>query len=165
MAELDQDGGNGKSPKKLIIIILAAVILLAAGGGVTFFLMKGDSSSGEETEHAEEGAEAPVEKLYFDMGKPIIVDFPKGGTVQHGRINISMLVEGAETIEVLKKNEPMIRNNLLMLIGAQDATNLNTREGKENLRTAMLESVTAVLEKMEGKGQVDEIFFTSFVMQ
>jgi len=167
MAELEQEGGEGKkSPKKLIIIIVAAVILLAVGGGVTFFLMKGDSSEGEKVEHVDEDeAAAHAEKLYFDMSKPIVVDFPKGATVKHGRITVSILVEGAETIEVLKKNEPMMRNNLLMLIGAQDPANLNTREGKEMLAKAMLDDVTAVLIKMAGKGQVKEIFFTSFVMQ
>ncbi|MGZ4956512.1 MAG: flagellar basal body-associated FliL family protein [Methylobacter sp.] len=167
MAELEQEGGEGKkSPKKLIMIIVAAVILLAVGGGITFFLMKGDSSKGEKVEHVDEDeAAAHAEKLYFDMSKPIVVDFPKGATVKHGRITVSILVEGAETIEVLKKNEPMMRNNLLMLIGAQDPANLNTREGKEMLAKAMLDDVTAVLIKMAGKGQVKEIFFTSFVMQ
>jgi flagellar FliL protein len=58
-----------------------------------------------------------------------------------------------------------MRNNLLMLIGAQDPASLNTREGKELLGKAMLDDVTAVLVKMAGKGKVNEIFFTSFVMQ
>lgn len=166
MSELDQEGGDRKkSLIKLIIMIVAAVILLAVGGGVTFFLVKGDSSKEAKVEHADKEAEVHVEKLYFDMAKPIVVDFPAGSAVKHGRITVSMLVEGAETIEVLKKNEPMIRNNLLMLIGAQDATNLNTLEGKEMLRKAMLDDVTAVIVKMSGKGKVEEIFFTSFVMQ
>jgi len=164
MAEFEQEGGAGKSPKKLIIMIVAAVILLAAGGGATFFLMKGNSSKGDAAEHAE-GEKEHIEKLYFDMGKPIVVDFPAGSAVQHGRITLSILVEGAETIEVLKKNEPMIRNNLLMLISAQDAASLNTREGKEMLRKAIMDDVSAVLTKMAGKGRVTEIFFTSFVMQ
>jgi flagellar FliL protein len=160
MAELEQESGDAKkSPKKLIMMIVAALILVAAGGGVTFFLMKG-----EKAEHVDEAA-VHAEKLYFDMSKPIVVDFPKGAAVQHGRITVSMLVEGAETIAVLKKNEPMIRNNLLMLIGAQAPESLNTREGKELLGKAMLDDVTAVLVKMAGNGKVDEIFFTSFVMQ
>ncbi len=167
MAELEQEGGEGKkSPKKLIIIIAAVVLLLAGGGGGAYFLMKGESSKGGKAEHAEEHESAiPVEKLYFDISKPLVIDFPKGSAVQHGRITISMLVDGAETAEVLKKNEPMIQNNLLMLIGAQDSSVLNTREGKESLRKAMLDDVTAVLTKMAGKGKVDEIFFTSFVMK
>ncbi|TRX00488.1 flagellar basal body-associated FliL family protein [Candidatus Methylobacter oryzae] len=166
MAERGQEGGEAKgSSKKLIIMIVAAVILLAAGGGVTFFLMKGDSAKTEkEAEHHEEPVHA--EMLYFDMSnKPIVVDFPQGAAAKHGRITLSVLVEGAETIEVLKKNEPMIRNNLLMLVGAQDPASLNTREGKEMLSKAMLDDISAVVVKMAGKGRVKEIFFTSFVMQ
>ncbi|MGZ5007155.1 MAG: flagellar basal body-associated FliL family protein [Methylobacter sp.] len=166
MAELDQDGEQGKkSIKKLIIMIVAAVILLAAGGGVTFFLMKGDSAKSEKVEHVDEAASAHAENLYFDMSKPIVVDFPQGAAVKHGRITASIWVEGAETIDVLKQNEPMIQNNLLMLIGAMDPASLNTHEGKEMLGKAMLDSVNAVLVKMAGKGQVKQIFFTSFVMQ
>ncbi len=167
MAELEQEDGEAKkSPKKLIIMIAAAVILLAVGGGVTFFFMKGSSSNGEKVEHAEEDeSAASAEKLYFDMSKPLVVDFPKGSVAEHGRITVSMLVEGAENVGILKANEPMIRNNLLMLISAQDAANLNTGEGKEALRKAMLDEVTSVLVKMAGKGEVKEIFFTSFVMK
>ena len=149
--------------KTLIIIIVGAVVLLAAGGGATFFLMKGDSP---KTEHVEEPT-VSVEKLYFDMSKPLVIDFPHGSPVQHGRITISMLAEDAGTIAVLKKNEPMIQNNLLMMIGAQDSSVLNTHEGKEQLSKAILDNVNAVLEKMEGRGHshVEAIFFTSFVMQ
>jgi flagellar FliL protein len=161
-----EEGEERKPPKKLIIIIAVTVILLVVGGGVTFYLMKGDSSKGEKAEHvAEDEAAAHSEKLYFDISKPIVVDFPKGSEAKHGRITLSMLAEGAETIEALKKNEPMIRNNLLMLISAQDSSVLKTGEGKEILRKAILDDVTAVLVKMAGKGKVDEIFFTSFVMQ
>ncbi len=153
-----EDGSGGKSVKTLIIMIVAAVVLVAAGGGATFFFMKGQVGKEEKVEHV-------VEKLYFDMGKPLVANFPDGAVAQHGRITLSMLAEGAETIEVLKKNEPMIRNNLLMLVGGQDVANLNTREGKEMLRKAMLDNVNDVLKKMAGKGRVEEIFFTSFVMQ
>lgn len=160
MSEQKQEDGEKKSPKKLIIIIVAVVILLAGGGGA-FFFMKGGAPEGE---HVEESA-VPVEKLYFDMSKPLVVDFPKGSAAKHGRITLSMLAEGAETIAVLKKNEPMIQNNLLMLIGAQDSSALNSRDGKDVLRKAMLDDINAVLKKMAGKGQVEELFFTSFVMQ
>jgi len=167
MAELEQeDGEKKKSPKKLIIIIVAVAILLAMSGGAAYFFMKGDSAKGEKVEHVDkDGSAVPAENFYFDMSKPIVVDFPKGSTAKHGRITVSMLVEGTETIDVLTKNEPMIRNNLLMLMSAQESSALNTREGKDMLRQLMLDAVTAVLVKMAGKGKVNEIFFTSFVMQ
>ncbi|MDI1231631.1 MAG: flagellar basal body-associated FliL family protein [Methylobacter sp.] len=167
MAELErEDGKEKKSPKKLIIIIVAVVLLLAVSGGAAYFFMSGDSVKGVKAEHVDADEVAvPAEKLYFEMSKPIVVDFPKGSTAKHGRITLSMLVEGAETMGFLTKNEPMIRNNLLMLMSAQESRVLNTREGKDMLRKLMLDAVTAVLVKMSGKGKVNEIFFTSFVMQ
>jgi flagellar FliL protein len=151
--------------KNLIIILAATVVILLVLGVGAFFFMKGGSSEGEEIEALSDKSVVPKEKLYFDISKPVIVDFPKGSVVKHGRISVSMLIEDVEIIGVLKKNEPMILNNLLMLIGAQDSAVLNTGEGKEMLRKAILEDVNAVLKKVSGKGQVEDIFFTSFVMQ
>jgi flagellar protein FliL len=183
MAEHKKESGEEKkSSKKLIIIIIAVVVLLAGGGaGYYYFFMRGhDAAEGEgdkKTDHkaknkekhedksdSEEG-HAKAEKLYYDLGKPLVVDFSKSGPVRFVSISLSLLVEGEETVNALKKNDPMIRNNLLMLINAQGVESLKTREGKDKLRAAILTEVTGVLEKMEAKGRIKEIFFTSFVMQ
>ena len=76
-----------------------------------------------------------------------------------------MTVNGEETIEVVKKHEPMIRNNLLMAISAKGAALLKTREGKESLRAEMLNEVGKVMERMTKKNKVKDLFFTAFVMQ
>lgn len=194
MAEIQQEGVvEKKSSKKLIMIILAIVILLAGGGGAAyFFLFKSAPAEGEHAENAEakagekhgeaaahgeadahgdaheedpEAAAAAAEKVYFDMAKPLVVNLPKGSGAKFVLISVTALVEGAETADALKKNEPMIRNNLLMLISAQNATELKTREGKEKLRAVMQESIASVLTKMSGKSRLKDIYFTSFVMQ
>ncbi|MEY3807097.1 MAG: hypothetical protein RI893_73 [Pseudomonadota bacterium] len=161
MAELKKEMFS----KNMIIIVISTVVILLVLGVGAFFFMKGRSPEGEKIEQPVHESATPTEKLYFDMSKPVIVDFPKGSVVKHGRISVSMLIEDAEITGVLKKNEPMILNNLLMLIGAQDSAVLNTGEGKEMLRKAILEDVNAILKKVAGKGEVEDIFFTSFVMQ
>jgi flagellar FliL protein len=164
MAEPDQNADNGKkSSIKLLIIILGVVLLVGGvGGGVFYYLHH--STNAEKTAQNEEEEEG-AEKLYYEMAKPLTVNFPKGSSIQMAQIALAFLVAGEETLEALKKHEPMIRNNLLMLISAQQAENLITREEKEKLRAAMLNEVTSILKKMAGKTQVKELFFTSFVMQ
>jgi len=59
----------------------------------------------------------------------------------------------------------MIRNNLLMTISTQGSEHLATRDGKQALRAEMLEEVGEIMEKMTGKNEVVDLFFTTFVMQ
>jgi len=118
---------------------------------------------GEQTEELVE--EEEKEEVYYDLEKALIVNFPKGSGASLIQVSVSFLVKGSETIDALKKHEPMIRNNLLMAISGLGAENLKTQEGKEQLRATMLAEVGKVMEKMTGKNTVDNLFFTTFVMQ
>ena len=70
------------------------------------------------------------------------------------------------TAEVIKQNNPMIRNDLIMLFGSQQYESISTREGKDKLRAEALATVAAVIDAEGGDGKkVEQLFFTSFVMQ
>jgi len=126
---------------------------------------------GEQTEEVVEEEEEVVEEegadeeIYYDMQQPLVVNFPKGSGANLIQVSVSLLVKGEETVEALKKHEPMIRNNLLMAISAKGAKNLRTVEGKEELRDEMLKEISKVMEKMTKKNKVMNVFFTTFVMQ
>ncbi len=169
MAENEQPEGEEKKSSKKIIIV-AVVLLLAGAGGGYYFMMGNDfEADGEQVEEVEEETEeemdAANEEIYYDMGQSLIVNFPKGSGANLIQVSVSILVKGAETVEAIKKHEPMIRNNLLMAISAKGAKNLKTKEGKQALRTAMLDEVIKVMERMTKKNKVENIFFTAFVMQ
>jgi len=169
MAENEEVEGEEKKSSKLIIII--AVILLIVGAAAGYYFMAGNSEVVDEEnveeieEVAEEESDAANEKLYYDMSQSLIVNFPKGSGASLIQVSVSLLVKGAETIDAIKKHEPMIRNNLLMAISAKGAANLKTREGKEALREVMLDEVGKVMERMTRKNKVKDLFFTAFVMQ
>ena len=167
--DLDQDGGGGGklATKKLIIIIVAGLLLLSAGGAGVYFFMKGSSNESHEESSDEPKAhkKAANMTLYFDMSKALIVDFPKGSPMEIVQIATSFVVADQETADALKKIEPVLRNNLLLIIGSQSADSLATTAGKELLRKAMLDDVTATLYKLKIHGEVLEVLFTSFIMQ
>ncbi|MCF6250557.1 MAG: flagellar basal body-associated FliL family protein [Methylococcaceae bacterium] len=168
MAENELENGEAKKSSKKIIIIVAVVLLLA-GGGAGYYFIAGDQSPDENGEQIEEVEDVEEEgsdiELYYDLNKALVVNFPKGSGASLIQVSISLLVKGDETVEALKKHEPMIRNNLLMVISAKGANNLMKREGKEELRSDMLREVGKVMEKMTGNNKVINIFFTTFVMQ
>ena len=167
MAE-DEEGTEKKSSKKMMIIVGLVVLLLAGAGGGYYFMMGDETETDEEQVEEvveEEEDDTAVEEVYYDMSKPFIVNFPKGSEARLIQVSVSLLVKGEDTVEALKKHEPMIRNNLLMSISAKGAKNLKTKEGKEELRADMLKEIGNVMEKMTGKNKVKNLFFTAFVMQ
>jgi flagellar FliL protein len=64
----------------------------------------------------------------------------------------------------VQKNMPLIRNNLLLLMSNRNYQSLMSREGKDKLREEALAEIRAVQEK-QGGGNVDDLLFTSFVVQ
>lgn len=173
MAEVEE--GTEKKSSKMMIIIIALVVLVAAGGGAYYFMFMGEESTVEEGEEAKEVEAEPEEKeeeedadtelTYFEMDKPFVVNFPKSSGISLLQVSIALSVEGVTTAELLKKHEPMIRNNLLMLISGQVPQELKTVEGKEKLVELMHKEVDKVMKKIGGKNKVQDVFFTSFVMQ
>jgi flagellar FliL protein len=52
-----------------------------------------------------------------------------------------------------------------MLFGGTDSGDLRTREGKEKLRADVLAELQKILTDETGEPGVEQVFFTSFVMQ
>ena len=70
-----------------------------------------------------------------------------------------------ELVEFLEQNDPLIRDRMLSLLMGQQGSKLKTRAGKKALQSK-LEKAIAKIAKNEGvKGQVEALYFTSFVMQ
>ena len=60
---------------------------------------------------------------------------------------------------------PVIKNNIILMLSSQTYGLLISREGKEELRKHTLEEIRKVLKENYGEPGVEEVYFTSFVMQ
>jgi flagellar FliL protein len=164
--ELDL-GEEKKSKSKLIIIIAIAVLLLIGGGLAAFFLLGGEEQAHEDgTGETQEDEQPEVEQgpaLYLEIKPPFVVNLP--GKPSLLQVGVSIRVYSEPVAEFVRHNDPMIRHHLLNLLSTKDAKSLKTREAKEALQAEMLEALNHVVKELNGPGEVDEIFFTSFVMQ
>jgi flagellar FliL protein len=81
-------------------------------------------------------------------------------------LQISMEIMGKDQkgIDSVQKNMPLIRNNLLLLMSNRDYQSLMSREGKDKLRQEALTEIRAV-QKKQGGADVEDLLFTSFVVQ
>ena len=112
----------------------------------------------------EAGAEAKP-AVYFAFDPPLIVNFDDGQAVRFLQLQIEVLARDPKVVDAVKLHSPVIRNNLLMLMNGRDYRQLMNREGKEALRQECLKEVQRILAKETGKPGIEDLFFTSFVVQ
>jgi flagellar FliL protein len=113
---------------------------------------------------AREAAIIASAALYYSIDPPLVVNFEEGSAVRFLQISMEIMAHDQKAIDSVQKNVPLIRNNLLLLMSNRDAKDLMSREGKEQLRHEALEEVRAV-QKRTGGPDVDDVLFTSFVVQ
>jgi flagellar FliL protein len=159
IVEGEGEGEDAPPRSKKLLFIILAVVLLAGGGGAWFFLKGGHK--------ADTKVEAPVlPPIYVNLDPPFVVNFEAQEMVRFLQVTISIMTRDPHIEEVLKKNDPRIRNDLLMLLGNQQYDAISTREGKESLQARSLESVRAVVKGAGGESdKVEALYFTAFVMQ
>jgi flagellar FliL protein len=102
---------------------------------------------------------------YVPMDPPFVVNFNADTDIRFLQITVEVGTRNPDVVELVKEHRPAIRNSLVMLFGNQDPYTLNTREGKEKLRSDTLAEIQKVMEEETGDTAVENVFFTSFVMQ
>lgn len=163
MAEVEEAEQSGGSKKKIIILIVGALLLIgAAVGGALMFL------GGDDTEAESEEIEVMVERgspTYVDLKPAFTVNLDPEDSVGFLQISIMVLTHSDEVAAQVEKHKPLIRNNLVALFGQQKSADLRAPEGKEALQKSALLLIQDVIDKQGGGGVVDNVYFTSFVMQ
>jgi flagellar FliL protein len=149
--------------KMLVIVLCSLLAAGAAGGGVYFMAMK---KGGEKPAAAEPVPATKLPAIYSKFDPPFVVNFQNKGMMRFLQVSIEVMTRDPATAELIKEHDPKLRNDLLMLLGGQTFETLNSREGKEQLRTEALKAVADVIAAEGGKAEnVEQLYFTSFVMQ
>ena len=95
----------------------------------------------------------------------MVVNFQNPGPVRFLQVNVQVMARQKEVIEAVKEHMPAIRNDLMMLFSSQKYEIIKTREGKETLRQEVRGEIQKILTEHTGDGGVEQVYFTSFVMQ
>lgn len=182
--ELDPNAKPSGGKGKLIIIIVLAVLLTAGGviAALYFMGVLGGAKS-EDASHDNVSDEKPLAvkpAFYFDLQPAFIVNFEDQTHAAYLQIEMQAMSHDQRVLAQLTKHMPVIRNNILLLLGTQKFEDMQTRKGKEALQVKVLEAIRSIIgeamkqeleKEHEGKikdqdvPNVDQIYFTSFIMQ
>ncbi len=105
---------------------------------------------------------------YIPLSPPFVANFGTAATnarLSYVKADIAVRTSTPAATEAVKYHMPYLRNELVMLLSRQDMETMTTNEGKEKLRAEALAKVRAVLQKEEGAPLVEDLLFSSFVIQ
>lgn len=146
-------------------IIIAVVLLLLVGGGVgAFFMLQPESPGPEATAEGGEVVEPERDPIYLPLSPAFVINFEHKGAIRYLQLTLQIMSYDQDVVDKVEANMPAVRNKLILLFSAQDYEALNTLEGKEDLRKAVLESINEVV-RLSGDMVVNDVFFTGFVVQ
>jgi flagellar FliL protein len=164
-AEEGAEDGTGAAPqgKKKLIIMITAVLVLAGGGFGAWKAFSG-GDGGKDSKKAEQKELLPPR--YINLDPPFVVNFEAEAAVRFLQVTVGVMTRDPATEQVIKDNDPRVRNDMLMILSGQNYASVSTLEGKETLQKRCLESVRSIVKDMRGDpAKVEALYFTSFVMQ
>lgn len=184
--------GKKKSPLIKIVVIALVAILLLVGTAVgtmfvTGFFDKKDTHAAEEAlKHMEEGAagskagasepgppqkvakESPelqrFENSYMELEKPLVSNLTNTRKVI--QLNAAIMTHYDDRVfKNAKKHEFALRSVALDVMRQMTEADLAKPEFRKELAAKIREEMNAVLQKYEDFGGIEEVYFTSFVVQ
>ncbi len=169
--EQEQEGKKKKGPLMLILIVL--VLVGASVGGTLYFMgfFSGEKKEGDgheeaaAEEHGGEESHGPKVIVYHKFEQPFTVNFQTATGLRFLQVEMEAMAYDQHAIDELVKHMPVVRNKVIFLLSSQRYEDLISREGKERLRQQVLEAIQSVLKERSGSAGIEEVFFTSFVIQ
>lgn len=190
-AEVEVEGeGKKKSPLVKIIIFAVGGLVLVVGIVVGTLFLTGYFDRKEihelearlaelESKNAAEpepGASGPQKKAkespeltrfensYMELEKPLVSNLT--GTRKVIQVNLSIMTHYDERVfKNVKKHEPALRSAALDAMRQSTEADLSGPDFRKNLAIKIRDEMNAVLTKYEDFGGIEEVFFTSFVIQ
>ena len=177
--EEEAGAAPSKKSKGLIkwgLIALGIMLLVGVSVATSIYFMN-NMLHGDVA--AQDGAKNSVEKakddkgkskqvkqaIYYKMDPPFVVNFQGQTGNRFLQVTIELMTYDQSVVTAVEQHMPVIRNNIVFLLSSVNYEQISTIEGKQKLRADTLVEVQKVLKDKIGKPGVEEVYFTSIVMQ
>lgn len=162
-------GGRSKSP---IVLMALAVVNMLVVAGVGFMLWQGKKKEAAEPkiehvikgEHEAQGKESLEDNAFIGKVVPLetfIINLAGSKGRRVAKVNMEIEIEGEQVQEEIEKRKAQIRDIIIILLSGKTYDDVTTKEGKEQLKTEIVDTVNAFLTK----GKLVNVYFTDFIYQ
>lgn len=180
--ELDVNQSKGSKMTTILLIVLIVLVLIIGGIGAWYFLLKDGSESSDSSEKTEKVL-GPIQ--YHTMTPEFVVNFGPGSKVRYLQVDLQIATRDEAALQTVTTYRPVLRNDILVILSGQSFDDLKSRSGKEALQKKLLNSINKVVtsashaatdsdpketkndaeDTAEVKGPIENVYFTSFIMQ
>lgn len=101
---------------------------------------------------------------YFQLQQPFTSNMSDTDAFAQISLAVSTYYD-LRVIDAVKTHEMAIRSQVLMMLAEQPQQMLDTPQGKQQLQTKIRTIINDVLKQKTGYGGIDNVYFTSFVIQ
>lgn len=183
----EDDKPKGGGVKRILVLVLVAAVMGGGGFAAGMYLSGEQLSPSQEvlrlierdqaTAAAAEAANAPPEKVarevptmqefitsYYEFPETLTTNLK--ASTRYLQIGIGLSTQYDErVIENMQTHKLAIQSDILAVISGFTEDDVQGLEGRERLANAIKDAVNARLERLEGFGGVESVYFPSFVMQ
>jgi len=166
MAENTAAPAPAKKGKLKLIIMLVVIIVLAVALSVvgTLWFLGGVLPGGGDGERASTSEPAFVASSYIDLERPLVTTVQAQGRQRYAQVHLSLEASDPVALAAAETHMPLIRSQLVMVLGNSEFNELQTPEGRSALAEQLLTTVNQVLEE-EGEPSIKRVLFRNFVVQ
>lgn len=151
-----------KAKNKIFLFGIPLLILLIVSVGVAaYFLVDFSESKSSEAEMSENKA-TQIEPLgpLLKM-EDFVVNIMHKDATRFLKIGITLEAKDMESNERIKSRMPQITDAVLLLVGNKQFDQIKDLQGKLQLKADLIAHINSLI----GIGEVNDIFFTDFVVQ
>ncbi len=132
---------------------------------ITLFLSMSFIPAHAGDDEDEEEEKAP-EVMYVDMSPAFIVNLGNNvAASNYLKAEVQLVVDGEDEADKIRYHVAPIRHELVMLLSSKTKEELKSPEAREALQTQALENMNKHLDLMEKNLKIEEVLFTTFIVQ
>jgi len=136
-----------------LILIIALIVLAAAGSaaGSYFFFARG----------GEARAPKPVPQQVVDMGS-IVVNLENANSGRYLRVGITLAYPENEKLSAeIAENQPLLKDRIIDVLRRKNTEDVGEAAKADALKRELLQEINKYLHE----GQVEQVYFTEFLVQ
>jgi len=118
--------------------------------------------------YAEDESEetAPEKSKYVDLVPSFVTNFGLSTKkMQYIKADITLRAPTQVAVDAIEANAPLIRHQIVMLLSRQTSDMMALPNSQETIRVEALRVSREVLEAETGEPQINDLLFTTFVIQ